>query len=133
MAKSIVKVSKEIREQLKKRIDELGLTLTAVCEDSAKRGMLINIGSLSKYLGLSKLNNLSDDHILWLCYRYGIFVTLQVGSIVIEAGKPHFKVPEYNETTCLTLLKALFPNGKIVEKKKVVAGKSRRKVKRAIS
>lgn len=114
--KSIVKESKSIRESLHARIKELDLTLTDVCKDSVKRGMNISVASLSKYFKESDRNNLTEENIIWLCYRYGIFVLLTVGAPIITSGKLTFKVPPYNEDKCLALIKKLFPNDKKAKK-----------------
>ena len=110
--KSIVKESKSVREKLQARIKELNLSLTDVCKDAVSRGMNISVASLSKYFKQSDRNNLTEENIIWLCYRYGIFVLLTVGSPKVSDGKLTFSVDPYNEEKCLMLLNRLFPNVK---------------------
>ena len=110
MSKGIVKSSEIIRTSLQKRIKELNLSLTAISLDAKKRNYKISIHSLSRFFGQSDKNNLSEDNIIWLCYRYGIFVTLHVGSVKYENNKIIMKIPPYNEGKCLNILNILFKN-----------------------
>ena len=90
MAQSLVKSSSLIRIQLQKRIEEQGLSLTKVSADAEEKGRKISISSLSRYFKNSKVNNLSEESIIWLCYRYGIFVTLHIGTLVMSNGRASF-------------------------------------------
>lgn len=119
MAQSLVKSSTLIRNQLQKRIEELGISLTNIAADAEKHGRKISISSLSRYFKNSKVNNLPEESIIFLCYRYGIFVTLHIGTLVMSNGKASFHVPEYNEERCLTILKKVFPNVKKSRKRTV--------------
>ena len=109
MSKSIVKSSPIIRTKLQERIKLLDLSLTEVSEDANKRGMKISISSLSRYFSNSKTNNLSEENIIFLSYRYGIFVTLHIGTLAINHGKASFHIPDYNEERCLAILNKEFP------------------------
>ena len=110
MAKSLVKSSSLIRSELHKRVKGLNLSLTDIVADASEKKMKISISSLSKYFHNAVTNNLSEEAIIWLCYRYGIFVTLHIGSLRIHEGKVLFQIPEYNEQRCLIILKKVFPN-----------------------
>lgn len=117
MAKDIVKGSPSLREELKKRTrEELKLTLKMICDDATSRGQNISIHSLSKYFSNSDVNNLSQEAIVWLSYRYGIYITLGVGVPKIKDNKVKFEVLPYNEATALKMLDKVFPPS--VKKKK---------------
>lgn len=110
MSKSLVKSNTSIQKALVKRIrEELNLKLIDVCNDAEARGMRINLHSLSKYFTNSKHANLPEDAILFLCYRYGIFVTISIG---IPDKLVNYRIPDYNEEKCLKILNRVFPNGK---------------------
>ena len=121
MAQSLVKSSSLIRIQLQKRIEEQNLSLTKVSADAEERGRKISISSLSRYFKNSKVNNLSEESIIWLSYRYGIFVTLHIGTLVMSNGKASFHVPEYNEERCLIILKKVFPDVIKKSRKRILA------------
>jgi hypothetical protein len=96
---SIVKESRKIQKLLIERISgELGLTNKAVSVDAEEHDQKISVEALSRYFKHpNPKGGLSESNILWLCYRYGVFVTLNVT-----------KVP-YNERKNFQLLKKLFP------------------------
>lgn len=110
MAKSQIQTDERIRKLLNKRLrEELGLSLTAISEDAKARGENISIESLSKYFSKSDMNNLSEGNIVWLCYRWGVYVTVEVGIRKVIDDKVVFEIPEYNEEKCLAILKKIFP------------------------
>ena len=115
MAKSLVQISPTILNALKKRIDELGLSLTEICRDANEKGRSISIHSLSKYLSHSDKNNLSEETIIWLCFRYQIYVSLFVGMPQIKDGKIKMDIPPYNEEKALEKLYKIFPKGESLE------------------
>jgi hypothetical protein len=94
---SLVKQSNKIKDGLKQRMDELDLSYTAMSEDAKKRGMNISIEALSRYFKhKDPKGGLSEINILWLCYRYGIVVTIKV------------TVMEYDEAKCLEMIEKYF-------------------------
>lgn len=110
---TLVKSSKRIKELLIERFTELKLSSTKVVADANERGMNFTIAMLSKYLNhASPDGGLSDDGILWLCFRYGINVHLLVGTPVIKNGKIHLEVESYDESKCIRKLRSHFPNCK---------------------
>ncbi len=110
MSKGIVKSSKSIQKKLEERFKELKLKYTDISKEATRLGQKISVPSLSKYFSNSEKNNLSEENIIFLCYRYGIFVTLHLGEIkVMPGGKIAMLVPPYNEQRCLTVLNKIFP------------------------
>ena len=117
MSKGIVKSSVQIRTKLKERIKELNLSITEISKDAKSLGQNISIQSLSKYLSNSELNNLSEENIIWLAFRYGLYITLHVGQLKInERGFVTTYIQPYDEAKCLTVLKKIFPDA--VKKKR---------------
>jgi len=122
MSKSIVKSSINIKSQLSDRLTELKLSMTAVSKDALLHKQKISVSSLSKYFSNSYANNLTEENIIWLCFRYGIYITLNVGRPYLnEQNKIQFRVVGYNEEQCLLMLAKLFSNGKKQHRRKVVA------------
>jgi len=78
--KGLVKDSELIREALAQRKKDLGLSLINICNDAERLGMKILHPSLSRYFNKSKINNLSEEAILFLCARYDVPVELIVGT-----------------------------------------------------
>lgn len=108
MAASLVKKTDKIRRLLKVRFEELNLTLTDIVKDAKDRGKTLSIASLSKYLRKSDINNLSEESIIWLCFRYGVFIQLKIHAPETEGS--NLKLFPYNEKLCLKLLNEVFPN-----------------------
>lgn len=112
MAKSIIQSNSHLRESIKKRLDEIGLTLSEIRADADSHGVKMSLPSISRYLNNSDKITLSEQQIIWLGYRYGIFTTLHIGvAKVSENKKISFNVPPYNEAMCLKILKKIFPDG----------------------
>lgn len=127
MSKSIIKESKELREGLKARFKELGLTLSKVSEDAETYGVKISIHSLSKYLTNSKVTNLTEEVIVWLAFRYGIYVFVIIGTPSIKDDKFEANIMPYDEQRCIMMLNRKYgkPEIKMAEPKRI----SRRTVK----
>lgn len=94
----IVKDSKQVRALLEERFAELELSGRDVIADALKHGRIIQPSQLSRYRSSGNVKaSLSQQDIIWLCFRYGIDVKL------ISAKKS-----EYNEKECLKSLKKEF-------------------------
>ena len=109
MSKSIIQDSEVLRIGLKERFKELKLTLNNVSDDAKKYGININIFSLSKYLTKSDKSNLTEEIVIWLSYRYGIYVNLLIGMPNIIDGKLKMNIIPYNEEQCLKFLNIKYP------------------------
>lgn len=114
----------KIHEELIKRWDKLGLTGAAIARDAQERGMDINDSRISSYRNVFKVQKvkkgskkpikpkrttLTAVQLHWLCTRYRILVSIQVGSPVIENGKLKFKVMPYDELEALRMLQKVYP------------------------
>ena len=94
----IVKESKDIRSLLEKRFKELSLTGREIVADANKRGQNIGTPALCRYRKSGNIKGtLSQEDIIWLCYRYGIGFNFV--SVYIEP---------YIEKDCLKRLKTEF-------------------------
>lgn len=113
---SVIKESKEINSALLKRLKELypsnigfGFKNAVVVKDAAERGVKIDAGQLSRYFSPKRQKNtLSEEQIIWLCFRYGIFIRVTVGEPVVREGKLYYEVPRFDEARALNNLKLLY-------------------------
>ena len=95
----IVLMAPSIKKNLKKRIEELNLSYSMIVNEAKALGMKgITKSSISCYLNYNppKNGSLSQKHIIWLCLRYG--VKLSVRSELLE----------YNEEQCKKELSKFF-------------------------
>lgn len=125
----IVKDDKMLRKVLLERLGELTavpggfrirqhneppLTEKQIVDDARKRNCMLSSTSLNRFINYGNIvNGLKQEHILWLCGRYGIDVELKVGTatIVEKDGKYKLKygVLPYDEKTALKKLNDKFP------------------------
>lgn len=80
----------------------------AFIKDAASRGVIISNSRLSKYLNGLK-GGITEDQILWVATRLGIFVNVGYGKPVLINGKLSYEVGDYNESECLARLARIFP------------------------
>lgn len=111
--------NKQIKKALQDRWKELDLTkMSAVVKDALERSssMKITNDRMSKWLSDYKFNGkaagLTEIQILWLCTRYSIPVSLNIGVPSLDDGKLKFVIPPHNELEALKNLKIMFPDGK---------------------
>lgn len=119
--------NEQIRKELIKRWDELGIRPTDIINDAFDRGVKIAPDRLSRYKNQSKdkktgkgYPGLTEEVILWLCFRWGLPVQLKMGKpIVEENGQIKYKIMPYDEAVAVKMLNLVFPNvGGIAKKKK---------------
>lgn len=118
----------KIHKELWKRWDELDMTSADIIHDAGERGMLITPARISKYKTAVKKdeegNIISSDfkgsltvlQLMWLSYRWGINISINVGTLTLRDGKPIFKVEKYNELECIKKLHKVFPATKVILK-----------------
>ena len=118
----------KIHKELWKRWDELEMTSADIIHDATERGVLITPARISKYKNAVKRdeegNITSTDfkgsltvlQLIWLSYRYGVNISINVGTLTLKAGKPVFIVEKYDELKCLKSLHRVFPNTKVILK-----------------
>lgn len=111
--------NKQIKKCLQDRWKELDITkMSVVVKDALERApwMKITNDRMSKWLSDYKFNGkaagLTETQILWLCTRYSIPVSLNIGIPALENGILKFNIPLHNELEALKNLKIMFPNGK---------------------
>lgn len=98
----IVKNSTRIRTLLKDRITELKLSNLAVVKDARERGRELTDSSFSRFIKHGNVQStLSQEDVIWLCFRYGIEIKLLVGSPMVSEGRIKLVVPAYNEEQCI--------------------------------
>lgn len=100
-----------IREQILKRLHDLEMSDADLLRDVEERGMPINQSRWSKYK-TNKKGQITDEQLLFIATRLGIYISVCVGKPQIENGKIKFTVTPFNELEALTLLKKVFPDAK---------------------
>lgn len=112
--KSIVKQSSNIKDKLRKRIEELGLNYTQIVEDSKSFGISgIKVETISRYFNGKNVGALTEEGIIFLCFRFGVPISLLVGKPKIADGKLTTEIPPYNEKQCIEQVKKMFPKTKV--------------------
>ncbi len=96
-----------LREEIIKRMKELDYKQAFICKDAEERGMKIAPDRLSKYLK-GKRAGLTEDQVLWLSTRLGIYVSIGYGKPYVEEGKVVYKVTKFDETEAIIMLSKIF-------------------------
>lgn len=116
MNSDIVKDSTTLKQALLDRWEEIGITYGMISEDAKKRGVKgITERAISVWKNHSYAKGaLNQYQILFLCWRYGVNVSLKVGIPVLykegEETKLKYVVEQpYNEEKSLTQLYVMFP------------------------
>lgn len=98
-----------LRSQILKRLEELDWTDAELLKDIEERGYPIAQSRWSKYKSNSK-GQITDDQLLFIATRLGIYVHINFGTPVLEEGKIKFEIKRFNEIEALLRLKKIFPN-----------------------
>lgn len=101
-----------IKNALFNRWKELELRAADVIKDAEERGMKITSQRLSRYKTGKGKEAISQSQLLWLCTRWGVFVTFNIGEPVIDNSGVRYVIKPYDEAKCLKLLNKLHPNVK---------------------
>lgn len=96
MSESIVKASEIIRKHLRSRFVELNISNDKVAADARLHGIKLHKQQLSKYFNNKPEGFPSDETLIFLCFRYGIDVHLNV------------KLLPYDEIDCLKKIAKYF-------------------------
>ena len=80
-----------LREAIIGRLKELGMSYSELLKDAAERGMKIAPARMSKYVK-NKYGGMTEEQLLWVATRLGIYINLNLGKITMEGGKPTFKI-----------------------------------------
>lgn len=97
-----------LKTKIQERLKELEYTQSFLINDASERGMMIKPERLSRYLN-SKSGGITEDQLIWVATRLGIFINLNFGKLILEEGKATFIIGRYNEGEVLAKLKLLFP------------------------
>jgi len=97
--------NQKIKKLLFDRWKELGLRAADIISDASERGMKIRPASMSRYKNGVAKETISADQLLWLCTRYGIFVSFNIGEPV---GPVKYEVKPYDEAKCLSILANIY-------------------------
>lgn len=108
--KSIIKQSSSIREALTKRIEELGLTRGQLQQEAERFGVTgLTTSTMSRYFKGIFRGSLTEEAIIFLCFRFGIPITINVGIPVFDKDKKlKHKIPPYNEQHCIDMVNKFF-------------------------
>lgn len=103
-----------LRTEILKRIKELDYTYTEIVNDANERNMPIKNERLSKYIK-GKPGGLTEEQLIWLATRLGIYIHLNFGDAVIVDGKVTYKIGKFNELRSLQMVNHIFPPKEIVK------------------
>lgn len=98
----------QLRKLILDRIKELDYSYSFIMKDALERGMDIKPERLSKYVK-GKSGGITEEQLLWIATRVGIFINLNFGKPVFEDGKLKYDITPYSELECLVKLKQIFP------------------------
>lgn len=108
MNRSIIKDSSKLRLAFKDRWKQLKMSQQAVANDAVRLGQSgITRQAVSKYLtNPYAAGALNDEQIIWLSYRYQVYVMLTIG---LPDKKVKYEVPaEFDNTKAIKLLNEIF-------------------------
>ena len=97
-----------LRTEILKRIEELDYKYSFLVEDASERNMTIKPERISKYIK-GKSGGITEEQLIWLATRLGIYINLNFGKPVFDKGKITYQITPYNEAEALTKLNQLFP------------------------
>jgi hypothetical protein len=97
-----------LRTEILNRIKELDYTYSYLINDASERGMVIKPERLSKYVK-GKSGGITEEQLLWLATRLGIYINLNFGRLINDNGKLTYKIPPYDELEALLTLSKVFP------------------------
>jgi hypothetical protein len=100
--------NKKLREKILERIKELDYSQSFIIKDAEERNMVIKPERLSRYLN-NKNGGLTEDQLLWVSTRLGIFININFGNLIVDEGKAMFVIPKYNEIEILKRIRLIFP------------------------
>ena len=101
----------QIKKALKSRWEELSLKNRDIINDANERYPQLKItpDRLSKWLNNKDKSLLSETQIIYLCIRWHVPISLNIGEPTIKDGKLEYVIPNYNELSALEKLKIVFP------------------------
>lgn len=108
MTRSIIKDSSKLRSAFKVRWKQIKISQQDVADDAARLGQAgITRQGISKYLTKPySAGALNDEQIIWLSYRYSLYITLNVGLLDV---KVKFTVPlDFDDEKAIRQVKHLF-------------------------
>jgi hypothetical protein len=97
----------ELKSHIVNRLKELDYKQAFICKDAEERGMKIDPSRLSKYIK-GKKSGLTEEQLLWIATRLGIYVNVGFGKLHIENGKPSYKLTPYSELEAIKMLNKIF-------------------------
>ncbi|CAK0771579.1 hypothetical protein CCP3SC1AL1_570006 [Gammaproteobacteria bacterium] len=96
-----------LRTEIKSRITSVFKYQRHLIKDAQDRGMAISSSRLSKYLNSSQ-GGVTEEQILWIATRLGVFVNVGYGKPVLKGGKLSYEITPYSEEEALHRLKLIF-------------------------
>ena len=97
----------KLRIEVVTRMENLAFTAAFLCADAAERGMAIKPDRFSKYVK-GKKGGLTDEQLLWVATRLGIYININLGKPVLSDGRLKWNITPYQEQECLNRLKLIF-------------------------
>ena len=97
-----------LREQIIKRLAEIGWKDSDLIKDAEERGRKIEPSSWTKYKK-NKAGQIKDDTLVWVATRLGIDIALRFGKPVFDGKSINWKIPPFDELAALTKLYQMYP------------------------
>jgi len=112
----------QLRQMINERIEKVFTYQRRLIEDAAERKMIISKSRLSKYLK-GNSGGITEEQILWVATRLGVFINVGYGKPVLNNGKLSYELTPYSELESIRRLKKIFPDNKQAVKTKEVKKK----------
>lgn len=121
--RSIIKQSGNIKKKLSERFLELGLKYEDICIIANEFDITgIRPETISRYINGKSRGSLTEDAIIFLCVRFGIPISLNVGRPTInKEGKIENVIPTYNEAQAIALAEKFWKRKRSSKKETVNA------------
>lgn len=95
-----------LREQILKRIEEIGWKDSEFIKDAEERGVKIEPTRWSKYRK-NKSGGITDETLYWIAQRLCIDINIRFGKPVLKDGKINWVIEPYSELEALKRINKL--------------------------
>ena len=98
-----------LREQILKRLTEIGWKDSDLIKDADERGQKIEASRWTKYKK-NKSGQITDETLVWIAVRLGIDIVIRFGKPVFDGKMIDWKIQDYNELEIIKRLNQFYPN-----------------------
>lgn len=97
-----------LREQILKRLSEIGWKDSDLIKDADERGQKIEASRWTKYKK-NKNGQITDDTLVWIAVRLGIDIAIRFGKPVFDGNKIDWVISKYDELAAIIKIQQLYP------------------------